>query len=65
MWSLYLTILNAILELNSDEGKDAFGTHEWRALCHKVREGEVWEEVVRNGYHGSEGDVDADVVINL
>ncbi|EAA28582.1 hypothetical protein GE21DRAFT_4663 [Neurospora crassa] len=65
VWSLYLTILNAILELNSDEGKDAFGTQEWRALCHKVREGEVWEEVVRSGYHGSEGDVDADVVINL
>ncbi|KAJ4376844.1 hypothetical protein N0V85_008990 [Neurospora sp. IMI 360204] len=65
VWSLYLTILNAVLDLNSDEGKDAFGTQEWRALCHKVREGEVWEEVVRNGYHGSEGDVDADVVINL
>ncbi|KAK3953586.1 hypothetical protein QBC32DRAFT_323387 [Pseudoneurospora amorphoporcata] len=65
VWSLYLTILNAILDLNSDEGKDAFGTQEWRALCNKVREGEVWEEVVRNGYHGSEGDVDADVVINL
>ncbi|KAL2263058.1 hypothetical protein VTK26DRAFT_8422 [Humicola hyalothermophila] len=65
VWSLYLTILNAILDLEPDEGKDAFGTQEWRALCHKVREGEVWEEVVRNGYHGTEGDVDADVVINL
>ncbi|KAK0630781.1 hypothetical protein B0T17DRAFT_637246 [Bombardia bombarda] len=65
VWSLYLTILNAILELDSDEGKDAFGTQEWRALCVKVRDGEVWEEVVRNGYHGVEGDVDADVVINL
>lgn len=65
VWSLYLTILNAILELNSDEGKEAFGTQEWRALCSKVRDGEVWEEVVRNGYHGIEADVDSDVVINL
>ncbi|KAK3302167.1 uncharacterized protein B0T15DRAFT_487392 [Chaetomium strumarium] len=65
VWSLYLTVLNAIVELDSDEGKEAFGTQEWRALCHKVREGEVWEEVVRNGYHGVEGDVDAEVVINL
>ncbi|KAK4190083.1 hypothetical protein QBC35DRAFT_513573 [Podospora australis] len=65
VWSLYLAILNGILELSSDEGKAAFGTQEWRALCHKVREGEVWEEVVKNGYHGVEGDVDADVVINL
>ncbi|KAH8653552.1 hypothetical protein BX600DRAFT_553265 [Xylariales sp. PMI_506] len=65
VWSLYLTILNAILELDPDEGKEAFGTQEWRALCAKVREGEIWEEVVRNGYHGVEGDVDSDVVINL
>ncbi|CAI4211514.1 unnamed protein product [Parascedosporium putredinis] len=65
VWSLYLTILNAVLELDPDEGKDMFGTQEWRALCNKVRDGLVWEEVVRNGYHGVEGDVDSDVVINL
>ncbi|KAB5558565.1 peroxin 26 [Coniochaeta sp. 2T2.1] len=65
VWSLYLTILNAIVELDPDEGKDAFGTQEWRQLVSKVREGEVWEEVVRDGYHGVEGDVDSDVVINL
>ncbi|KAK3322162.1 hypothetical protein B0H66DRAFT_192708 [Apodospora peruviana] len=64
-WSLYLTILNAILELDADEGKEAFGTQEWKALCTKVRDGEVWEEVVRDGYHGIEGDVDAEVIINL
>jgi len=57
--------MNAILELDSDEGKDAFGTQEWRALCAKVRDGEVWDEVIRNGYHGVEGDVDSEVVINL
>jgi hypothetical protein len=65
VWSLYLTVLNAIVELDSDDGKDAFGTQEWRTLCHKVREGDIWEEVIRNGYHGVEGDVDAEVVINL
>ncbi|KXJ94477.1 hypothetical protein Micbo1qcDRAFT_231960 [Microdochium bolleyi] len=65
VWSLYLTILNAILELDPQEGKDAFGAQEWRALCTKVRDGDVWEEVVQFGYHGSEGEVDCDVVINL
>ncbi|KAH8890777.1 hypothetical protein GQ53DRAFT_157198 [Thozetella sp. PMI_491] len=65
VWSLYLTILNAIIELDPEEGKEAFGTQEWRAVCSKVRDGEVWEEVVTNGYHGVEGDVDSDVVINL
>lgn len=64
-WSLYLTILNAVLELDPAEGKDTFGSQEWRALCSKVREGDVWEEVVRNGYHGIEGNVDSEVVINL
>ncbi len=65
VWSLYLTILNAIIELEPEEGKDAFGQQEWRALCAKVRDGDIWEEVVRNGYHGVEGNVDSDVVINL
>jgi hypothetical protein len=65
VWSLYLTILNAVVELDPDEGKQAFGSQEWRALVTKVREGEVWEEVVQNGYGGVEGDVDSDVVINL
>ncbi|ESZ92143.1 hypothetical protein SBOR_7474 [Sclerotinia borealis F-4128] len=65
VWSLYLTILNAVLELDPAEGKQAFGTSQFRALVAKVRDGEVWEEVVKNGYHGIEGDVDSDVVINL
>jgi hypothetical protein len=65
VWSLYLTILNAVVELDPEEGKQAFGSSEWRGLVTKVREGGVWEEVVKNGYGGVEGDVDSDVVINL
>jgi len=65
VWGLYITLLNAIVELDPEEGKQAFGTQEWRALCTKVRDSEIWEEVVRNGYHGVEGEVDAEVVINL
>lgn len=65
VWSLYLTILNAIVELGPEDGKAAFGTAEWRSLVSKVREGGFWEEVVQNGYRGVEGNVDADVVINL
>ncbi|ROT40496.1 hypothetical protein SODALDRAFT_330220 [Sodiomyces alkalinus F11] len=65
VWTLYLTILNAIVELDPDEGKEAFGGQDWRALCSKVKDGEVWDEVVRYGYHGVEGDLDPDVVVNL
>jgi hypothetical protein len=65
VWSLYLTILNAAVELDPDEGKQAFGSKEWRTLVSKVRYGDVWEEVVKNGYGGVEGNVDSDVVINL
>ncbi|KAG9247248.1 peroxin 26 [Calycina marina] len=64
VWSLYLTILNAVLELDPEEGKSAFGSTEYRNLVSKVRDGDVWDEVVSNGY-GGEGDVDSDVVINL
>ncbi|KAK2604270.1 hypothetical protein N8I77_007214 [Diaporthe amygdali] len=65
VWTLYIAILNAIVALDPDEGKEALGTQEWRSLCAKVRDGDVWEEVVQNGYHGVEADVDSDVVINL
>lgn len=65
VWSLYLTLLNAIVELGPDDGKSAFGSKEWRAIVAMVRDGTVWEVVVQKGYGGSEGNVDADVVINL
>src|SRR6478752_3725074 len=37
VWSLYLTILNGIVELEPEEGKDSFGQTEWKALCSKIR----------------------------
>ncbi|KKA30919.1 hypothetical protein TD95_002616 [Thielaviopsis punctulata] len=65
VWSLYLTILNAIVELEPQDGKEMIGAQEFRTICTKVREGDIWEEVVQNGYQGMEADVDAEVVINL
>ena len=65
IWNLYLTILNAIIELGPEEGKNTIGSKEWRSIVSKVRDGTVWEQIVREGYGGVEGDVDSDVVINL
>ncbi|TKA74711.1 hypothetical protein B0A49_02410 [Cryomyces minteri] len=65
VWSFYLTLLNAIVELGPEEGKHQFGSSKWRGLVAKARDGSVWEDVVRDGYAGVEGDVDADVVVNL
>ena len=65
VWNLYITLLNAIIELGPEDGKAAFGSARWRELVAKARDGTVWEEVVRYGYHGREGLVDADVVSNL
>ena len=65
VWSFYLTFLNAVVELGAEEGKHAFGSTRWKALVSKCRDGSVWDEVVRDGYAGVEGDVDADVVVNL
>jgi hypothetical protein len=65
VWSFYLTFLNAVVELGAEEGKHAFGGARWKQLVSKCRDGSIWEDVVRDGYAGAEGDVDADVVINL
>ena len=65
IWSLYLTLLDAIIDLGAEEGKNVFGSRQWRDIVSKVREGRVWEDIVRDGYHGVEGDVDVDVVVNL
>ncbi|KAI9702584.1 MAG: hypothetical protein M1836_001064 [Candelina mexicana] len=65
VWSLYISLLNSIVELGLEEGKTIFGGQRWRGLTSKAREGTVWEEVVRDGYGGIEGDVDPEVVINL
>jgi hypothetical protein len=65
VWSFYLTFLNSVIELGAEEGKHAFGSTRWKALVAKCRDGSIWEEVVRDGYGGVEGNVDADVVINL
>jgi hypothetical protein len=65
VWSLYLTILDAVVKLGPEDGKNAFGNQEWRLLVGKAREGKVWDDVVTDGYRGREGDVDAEVVISL
>ncbi|KAI4205586.1 MAG: hypothetical protein LQ350_000365 [Teloschistes chrysophthalmus] len=65
VWSLYLTLLNTIIELGPEEGKAALGSKQWRDIATKVRNGTIWDEVVRIGYRGIEGHVDADVVTNL
>ncbi|KAH7076222.1 hypothetical protein FB567DRAFT_535733 [Paraphoma chrysanthemicola] len=65
VWSFYLTFLNSVVELGAEEGKHAFGSARWKQLVSKCRDGSVWDDVVRDGYAGVEGDVDADVVVNL
>lgn len=65
IWSLYAALLNAIVDLSSDEGKKGFGQAQWRSIVSQVRDGSVWEFVVQNGYQGREGSVDADVVFQL
>jgi hypothetical protein len=65
VWSFYLTFLNSVVELGAEEGKHAFGSARWKELVSKCRDGSIWEDVVRDGYAGVEGDVDAEVVVNL
>ena len=65
VWSLYLTLINAIIELGPEDGREAFGARDWKNLVAKAQDGSIWEEVVQTGYGGIEGNLDAEVVINL
>jgi hypothetical protein len=65
IWSLYATLLNSILDLGDAEGRQLFGSKEYRDIVRRVQNGDVWEQVIRDGYHGREGSVDAEVVYNL
>ncbi|KAK6008763.1 hypothetical protein QM012_000666 [Aureobasidium pullulans] len=65
VWSFYLTLLNAIIELGAEEGKLVFGSAKWRELASYARQGTIWDLVVKHGYQGNEGAVDAEVVVNL
>ncbi|KAK4623883.1 hypothetical protein CLAFUW4_05993 [Fulvia fulva] len=65
VWVFYITLLSSIVDIGPEQGRNTFGSAIWRRLVTKVREGTIWDEIVRLGYGGSEGDVDPDVVVNL
>ena len=65
VWSLYISIVNEIIELGSQEGKQVFGAKAWKEFATKARDASIWTEIVDSGYNGMEGDVDAEVVANL
>jgi hypothetical protein len=65
VWVFYLSLIHAIIELGAEEGKNQFGSAKWRELAAKARDGSVWEDIIRCGYGGNEGDLDPDVVVNL
>ena len=64
-WSLYATLLNAVLDLGNEEGKSEFGQKQYRDIVRLVQSSDIWEQVVQNGYRGREASVDAEVVYNL
>jgi hypothetical protein len=65
VWSLYATLLNAIVELNGEDGKQEFGQKLYRDILRQVQSGDIWEQVIKDGYRGREESVDAEVVYNL
>lgn len=65
IWSLYATLLNTIIDLGDEEGKRDFGSTIYRDIVRSVQLGDVWEQIVKDGYMGREDSVDAEVVYNL
>ena len=60
-----MTLLNSISDLGDVEGKQVFGSKEYRDLVRRIQNGDIWEQIIKDGYHGREGSVDAEVVYNL
>lgn len=65
IWSLYITVLDATIKLGSDVAKGAVGVQRWQELTAKVRDGQIWDDVVKRGYSGNYAAVDPEVVLNL
>ena len=65
VWVFYLSLLHAIIELGTEEGKRMFGVARWRELCAKASSGSIWAEITTAGYGGNESEIDAEVVVNL
>lgn len=66
VWVFYLSLIHAVTEMGPEDGGREFGSADaWRAIAKKAREGTAWEEIVNRGYAGQEGEVDAEVVVNL
>ncbi|KAM0701598.1 hypothetical protein Q7P35_010506 [Cladosporium inversicolor] len=66
VWVFYLSLIHAVTEMGPEDGGREFGSaNAWRAIAKKAREGTAWEEIVNRGYAGQEGEVDAEVVVNL
>lgn len=65
IWSLYISIVNEVVEMGPDAGKQTFGASRWKHFVTMARDGSLWTEIVDVGYTGAEGDVDAEVVANL
>lgn len=65
IWSLYVTLLNSIVDAGYEEGGNIFGHKSYGDIVRNVRNGNIWDQVVKDGYQGREGSVDAEVVYNL
>jgi hypothetical protein len=65
IWSLFAALMNAILDLGNEQGKQEFGQKQYREIVRLVQNGDIWEQVVQDGYRGREASVDAEVVYNL
>ena len=65
LWSLYAALLNAIVDLGAEAGKQEFGQKLYREIVRIVETGDVWEQVVQDGYRGREASLDAEVVYNV
>lgn len=64
-WRLYIALLDAIVDLGSEEGRRQFGHSEWDSILGKVKTTALWSDIVHTGYCGIEGSVEDVLVVEL
>ncbi|OQO13739.1 hypothetical protein B0A48_01969 [Cryoendolithus antarcticus] len=65
VWVFWLSLVHAVVELGTEEGKAECGGELWKVIAKAAKEGGVWSHIIARGYGGVETEVDAEVVVNV
>jgi len=63
-WALYIVTLEHGLKCSDEQGKRVWGREVWEGHVMRVREGRIWDELLR-AVNGDRSEIEADVLIAM